>query len=99
MKPTQLDPDSTHFDVRDIPCKVKHTQIFKRWSELPVGSHFVLINDHDPVPLYYQFSVQYPGAFTWDYLMRGPDECRVRIGRTAETVTISPAEPCSGAAA
>lgn len=73
-----MDP-STLFDVREIPCRIKHGQIFQRWLDLPVGQHFVLINDHDPVPLYYQFAAQFPGAFTWDYLERGPDEFQVKI--------------------
>jgi len=81
--------DLTHFDVREIPCRVKHAQIFQRWAELPVGQHFVLINDHDPTPLWYQFTAQFPGAFGWDYLLRGPDEFRVKITKIAAvTVTL-----------
>ncbi len=85
--------DLTHFDVRVIPCRQKHAMIFQRWSVLPVGEHFVLINDHDPVPLYYQFAVQFPGAFTWQYLVAGPDEYHVKITRVAaspETPAIPP---------
>jgi uncharacterized protein (DUF2249 family) len=77
--------DLTRFDVRSIPCRVKHAQIFQRWSELRVGDHFVLVNDHDPVPLYYQFSAQFPGAFAWDYLPAGADEFQVKITRLAVT--------------
>ncbi len=75
--------DLTHFDVRVIPCRQKHALIFKRWEALAVGEHFVLINDHDPVPLYYQFAGQFPGAFNWEYLAAGPDEFRVKITRLA----------------
>ena len=80
-------PDPTRFDVRDIPCRVKHGQIFDRWAGLAVGEFFVLINDHDPVPLFYQFDALFPGAFTWEYLMRGPDEFQVRITRLVRTET------------
>ena len=73
--------DLTLFDVREIPCRVKHAQIFQRWTELPVGQHFVLINDHDPVPLRYQFEAEFPGEFSWKYLVTGPDEFRVKITR------------------
>ena len=73
--------DLTHLDVREIPCRSKHARIFQRWTELPIGMHFVLINDHDPVPLYYQFAAQYPGAFTWEYLEQGPDVFHVKITR------------------
>lgn len=67
------------FDVRPIPCRVKHAQIFQRWFDLPVGQYFILLNDHDPVPLRYQFDAEFPGAFSWEYVERGPDDFRVKI--------------------
>ncbi len=67
------------FDVRPIPGRVKHTQIFQRWTDLPVGQFFVLLNDHDPVPLKYQFDAEFKGAFSWEYLEKGPEEFRVKI--------------------
>ena len=75
--------DLTHFDVREIPCRVKHAQILQRWLELPVGKHFVLINDHDPIPLRFQFDALFPQAFDWEYLECGPEEFRVRITKRA----------------
>ena len=60
-------------DVRPIPCSVKHGLIIKQWLDLAVGDHFILLNDHDPVPLYYQFAAQWPNAFTWEHLVKGPD--------------------------
>jgi len=85
MNQTSAPLDLTHFDVRRIPCRAKHAQIFQRWAELPVGSHFVLINDHDPVPLFYQFEGLYRGAFEWEYLVDGPTEFHVKITRLAPT--------------
>ena len=79
--------DPAHFDVRAIPCRIKHPLILQRWSDLPVGDHFVLINDHDPVPLRYQFIAQFRDAFAWEYLVRDPDEFHVKITKLA------PAEP------
>lgn len=90
--PCASDPVDEVFDVRPIPCRVKHAQIFQRWFDLPVGGHFVLLNDHDPVPLYYQFSAQFPEAFAWDYLERGPEDFRVRITKLKAVVPPS-AEP------
>jgi uncharacterized protein (DUF2249 family) len=90
---TTTDIDLTHFDVRSIPCRVKHAQIIQRWQELPVGAHFVLINDHDPVPLYYQFASIFPGQFTWEHLIAGPDVFHVKITRVAAgngTVAVQP---------
>ena len=57
--------------------------IFTTYQALRPGAGFVLVNDHDPVPLRYQFEAEYPGEFTWDYLETGPGAWRVRIGRPA----------------
>src|SRR5947209_18972956 len=73
-----IGPDRV-MDVRPIPCSVKHGLIIRTWLDLPVGDHFILLNDHDPVPLHYQFSAQWPGAFTWQHLVKGPEEFRVKI--------------------
>lgn len=83
------------FDVRPIPGRVKHTQIFDRWINLPVGEFFVLLNDHDPVPLKYQFEAEFQGAFTWDYLERGPEEYRVKITKL-KALEGNPVAPTGG---
>ena len=73
-----IGPDKV-MDVRSIPCSIKHGLIIRTWLELPLADHFILLNDHDPVPLYYQFAAQWPEAFAWEYLLKGPDEFRVKI--------------------
>ena len=93
MNQTTHTLDLTHFDVRRIPCRVKHAQIFQRWADLDVGSHFVLVNDHDPVPLYYQFEALFPGAFTWEYLVDGPTEFHVKITRLKPSPFTTPPAP------
>lgn len=72
-------PTDKVIDVRPIPCSIKHGLIIQRWLDLAVGDYFVLLNDHDPVPLYYQFSAQWPDTFTWQHLVKGPEEFRVKI--------------------
>jgi len=72
-------------DVRVIPPAQRHPMIFQRFAALPEGGSFVLVNDHDPKPLYYQLSFEYAGELAWDYLEQGPRVWRVRIGRTAST--------------
>jgi uncharacterized protein (DUF2249 family) len=84
-------------DVRPIPCSIKHGLIIRTWLELPVGDHFILLNDHDPVPLYYQFSAQWPAAFTWEHLAKGPDEFRVKITKLKALTTEAEEVPsCCG---
>ncbi len=85
--------DLTEPDVRVVPCRQKHAMILSRWAELPIGDHLVLINDHDPVPLYYQFASMFPDAFTWEYEVPGPDEYRVRLTRVAASSTTPVVRP------
>lgn len=68
-------------DVRSLAPAKRHETIFAAYEQLPVGAGFVLVNDHDPKPLRYQFEAEYAGEFTWDYLESGPRTWRVRIGR------------------
>lgn len=68
-------------DVREeVPAR-RHELIFSTYHQLEPGTAFVLVNDHDPKPLYYQFAAEHPDAFTWEYLEEGPEVWRVRIGR------------------
>lgn len=68
-------------DVRPIPPRDKHVRIFSQYEALEPGESFVLVNDHEPKPLYYQFQAEHTDQFTWDYLEEGPGVWRVRIGR------------------
>lgn len=70
-------------DVRELPPRERHPLIFGTFHTLVPNQAFVLVNDHDPKPLYYQFQAEHPGQFSWDYLERGPEIWRVRIGRVA----------------
>ena len=51
------------------------------YQDLAPDTVFVLVNDHDPEPLRYQFEAEHAGQFTWLYLESGPEVWRVRIGR------------------
>lgn len=70
-------------DVRPLPPREKHVRIHQTFEGLQPGQAMLLINDHDPKPLYYEFSAERAGAFDWTYLESGPEVWRVRIGRTA----------------
>jgi uncharacterized protein (DUF2249 family) len=70
-------------DVRDLAPAGRHEAIFSAYHGLAPGAGFVLVNDHDPKPLGYQFDAEYSGQFTWLYLESGPEVWRVRIGRPA----------------
>ena len=70
-------------DVRSEPPARRHELIFDSYHALPPGAGFVLVNDHDPKPLWYQFEAEHAGAYSWDYLEQGSEVWRVRIGRPA----------------
>jgi uncharacterized protein (DUF2249 family) len=74
--------DARILDVRAEPPMRRHTLIFATYEALEPGAAFVLVNDHDPKPLYYQFAAEKAGEFSWDYVEQGPEVWRVRIGRT-----------------
>ncbi len=76
-------PTSALIDVRLVARRERHPLIFSTFRALPAGQSMELVNDHDPRPLFYQFQVELPGGFSWDYLEAGPDTWRVRITRIA----------------
>jgi uncharacterized protein (DUF2249 family) len=81
-----IGPDRV-MDVRLIPCSIKHGMIIRTWLELAVGEYFILLNDHDPVPLRYQFAAEWPDAFSWEHLVKGPAEFRVKITKLKDTAS------------
>ena len=79
-----MNPDTsaiTTVDVRELPPRERHPLIFGSFDRLAPGEALLLVNDHDPKPLYYQFQAESRGEFTWDYLESGPEVWRVRIGK------------------
>ncbi|MEO7003403.1 MAG: DUF2249 domain-containing protein [Ktedonobacterales bacterium] len=70
-------------EVRHMPPAQRHQVIFERFNALPVGGSFVLLNDHDPKPLYYQLSAEYVGQLLWQNLEQGPEVWRVRMGKVS----------------
>lgn len=70
-------------DVRSIPRADRHSKIMAVFGDLAPGETFVLVNDHDPLGLYSSMQNREAGSFTWEYVLRGPDEWRVEIGRRA----------------
>lgn len=69
-------------DVTRIAPRDRHPLIFQTFDALETGEAFVLVNDHDPRPLYYQFQAESSGEFAWHYLDKGPEFWRVRIEKS-----------------
>ena len=73
----------TTVDVRTTIPRERHPKIFNAYRDLAPGEAFLLVNDHDPKPLYYQFQAEIKTGFEWDYLEAGPEVWKVRIGKTS----------------
>lgn len=86
-------------DVRTIAPRERHPLIFGRFDALQLGESLLLVNDHDPRPLHYQFQDRYTGQFNWTYLQAGPDLWQVEISKTAMVEPdASAGSCCSGGA-
>ncbi|MCB0774586.1 MAG: DUF2249 domain-containing protein, partial [Flavobacteriales bacterium] len=69
-------------DVRVMVPIDRHTTLLKMFKELPVGESFIFINDHDPLPLYYEFRSIHGDVVGWEYLERGGRDWKVMVTRT-----------------
>ncbi len=72
---------SAILDVTSIEAHLKHSTIFEYFNALEPGEGFIISNDHDPRPLYYQLLSQHGNIFTWEYLEKGPQKWMVKIAK------------------
>lgn len=72
-------------DVTVIEPKFKHPTIFQKFDALIEGEAFIIHNDHDPKPLYYQLIGERGNIFTWEYQESGPDYWKVKIAKNKFT--------------
>ncbi len=66
-------------DVTVIEPRLKHPTIFEKFDALVGGDAFIIHNDHDPKPLYYQMIAERGQVFEWEYLEEGPETWEVKI--------------------
>lgn len=64
-------------NVSLIEPKLKHPTIFQHFDELAVGASFIIDNDHDPKPLYYELLGERGDVFSWEYVEGGPERWKV----------------------
>ena len=85
-QPFNKETTMTNQQILDVRARIpaeRHRAIFETYGRLARGEAFILVNDHDPKPLYYQFDAEHHGEFSWRYLEQGPETWRVEIGRPA----------------
>lgn len=66
-------------NVTELEPRLKHPTIFNRYDSLEAGESFVIHNDHDPKPLYYQLVAERGQTFEWEYLLNGPEIWEVKL--------------------
>lgn len=72
---------ATALDVRVFVPIERHKMLLRMFADLPVGDSFTFINDHDPLPLYYEFRSIHGDVVGWDYLRRGGIDWQVKVTR------------------
>lgn len=72
-------------DVRVLIPIERHKLLINLFKELPLNDDFVFINDHDPLPLFYELRSIYGDVVGWDYLNRGGREWKVKVKRLEES--------------
>lgn len=73
--------DAPELDVRPHEPQKRHELVFNKFRSLEEGGSFVLVNDHDPKPLYFQMKEEMEGNVEWDYVEEAGDLWKVQIGK------------------
>ncbi|WP_321112623.1 DUF2249 domain-containing protein [Halorussus salinisoli] len=80
-------PGLPEFDVREMPPQRRHTVLTDTFEQLDPDEGFVLVNDHDPKPLYHELRSTHGDVIDWEYASRDPSEWRVEIVKTDTSTT------------
>ncbi|MFE7856089.1 DUF2249 domain-containing protein [Streptomyces sp. NPDC057403] len=72
--------DVPELDVRAVPHSLRHASVLGALDAVPAGGAMVLLASHDPLPLLARIEDRHPGVFTVEYLERGPETWRLRLG-------------------
>ncbi len=71
----------TVIDVQKIEPRLRHITIFQVFDHLKNGESFIIHNNHDPRPVYYQLQQMHGDIFDWEYLQAGPQWWDIRVTR------------------
>jgi regulator of cell morphogenesis and NO signaling len=65
--------------VPELQPALKHPTVFRKFDALGNGESLMLVNDHDPIPLYYEMKAERGDVFSWDKIENGPEVWKVEI--------------------
>ncbi|MBS1548799.1 MAG: DUF2249 domain-containing protein [Bacteroidetes bacterium] len=77
--------ENGELDVRVLVPIQRHELLVSLFKELAVADSFIFINDHDPIPLFYEFKSIYGDVVDWVYLNKGGRDWKVKVTRTEES--------------
>ena len=66
-------------NATEYPPHLKHKVIFETFDALQSVEAMLLVNDHDPKPLRFQFQSTLPDKFEWEYIEQGPVTFQIKI--------------------
>ena len=66
----------TRLDVRELPPAERHPKIHAAFDELGSGDTLTILNDHDPIPLFYEMQAEVDAFDAENYAVerRSPTE-------------------------
>lgn len=73
--------DDIILDIPSVEPNQKHALIFDVFGTLSSGDSFIIHNNHDPKPVYYQLQAMHGNVFDWEYLQQGPQWWDIRVTR------------------
>lgn len=66
--------------------QMRHSAIFQSFDKLQVGESFIIRNDHDPLPVFYQLKARSGAIVRWEYQQKGPEFWDVKVTKTEEAI-------------
>ncbi|TWV98078.1 iron-sulfur cluster repair di-iron protein [Chitinophaga pinensis] len=75
----------TTLDVPALPPAIRHQTLIQTFEALLPGESFIIHNDHDPRPLYYELLSKKGNILTFEYLQNGPDIWRVVVKKRIQS--------------
>jgi len=76
----------TIINVPEIEPRLKHLTIFQTFDSIKPGESFIIHNNHDPRPVYFQLQQMRGDIFTWEYLEQGPEWWDIRVTKKGATI-------------
>lgn len=75
----------TTLEVPAIFPAIRHQTLIQTFEALQPGESFIIHNDHDPRPLYYELLSKKGNILTFDYLQNGPEHWQVLVKKRIQS--------------